>query len=359
MAHFSKKSAPRNYVPGLGRGASGFVTRSDIGSSEGASASEASGGSRAAEQRAAKLQAQRMQQKQTTPFGEAPSGYVAGAGRGAGKMGETANEGPSGTYDSFGGYQERPQEDEGQYDDDDDEADKIWAAIDERMNNKRKRKAATDISKEDAGASSRSRIGAQFRELKEKLSEVTEDEWSQIPDVGDYSLKFKQKQREDTFTPLTDSLLDQRSKINLDASAGTTNVTSTAAASDGTESGFKSVVTNMSGLGAARGTVLGMSLDKMSDSVSGQTVVDPKGYLTSLSNTKIATTAEVGDINKARLLLKSVRDTNPKHGPGWIASARVEEAAGNTLQARTRHGRYVGQSITVGTVRNRVVPSAE
>jgi pre-mRNA-processing factor 6 len=77
-----------------------------------------------------------------------------------------------------------------------------------------------------------------------------------------------------------------------------------------------------------------MSLDKMSDSVTGQTVIDPKGYLTSLSNTKIATTAEVGDINKARLLLKSVRDTNPKHGPGWIAAARVEEAAGKILQAR-------------------------
>ena len=81
-------------------------------------------------------------------------------------------------------------------------------------------------------------------------------------------------------------------------------------------------------------TVMTMSLDKMSDSVSGQTVIDPKGYLTSLSATKIASAAEVGDINKARLLLKSVRDTNPKHGPGWIASARVEEAAGKTAHAR-------------------------
>jgi pre-mRNA-processing factor 6 len=96
---------------------------------------------------------------------------------------------------------------------------------------------------------------------------------------------------------------------------------------------FRSVK-NMSGLAEARGTVLGMSLDRMSDSVSGQTVIDPKGYLTSLANTKIATNAEVGDIHKARLLLKSVRDTNPSHGPGWIASARVEEAAGKILQAR-------------------------
>eukprot|EP00586_Coscinodiscus_wailesii_P002926 CAMPEP_0172481328 /NCGR_PEP_ID=MMETSP1066-20121228/7066_1 /TAXON_ID=671091 /ORGANISM="Coscinodiscus wailesii, Strain CCMP2513" /LENGTH=699 /DNA_ID=CAMNT_0013243477 /DNA_START=658 /DNA_END=2757 /DNA_ORIENTATION=- len=76
-----------------------------------------------------------------------------------------------------------------------------------------------------------------------------------------------------------------------------------------------------------------MSLDKMSDSVCTSTV-DPKGYLTSLSTQKISTEAEISDVNKARLLLKSVRDTNPKHGPGWIAAARVEECANKIGAAR-------------------------
>jgi hypothetical protein len=53
----------------------------------------------------------------------------------------------------------------------------------------------------------------------------------------------------------------------------------------------------------------------------------------SLSNTQIATNAQVGDIHKARLLLKSVRDTNPKHGPGWITGVRVKETAGNIVKA--------------------------
>ena len=44
------------------------------------------------------------------------------------------------------------------------------------------------------------RLGDQFQELKEKLRNVTEDEWDTIPDVGDYSLKYKQKRREDVFT---------------------------------------------------------------------------------------------------------------------------------------------------------------
>jgi hypothetical protein len=36
---------------------------------------------------------------------------------------------------------------------------------------------------------------------------------------------------------------------------------------------------------------------------------------------------------QARLLLKSVITTNPHHGPGWIAAARLEEKAGK-LQVR-------------------------
>ena len=50
--------------------------------------------------------------------------------------------------------------------------------------------------------------------------------------------------------------------------------------------------------------------------MSGQTVVDPKGYLTGLSSIVIKSDAEIGDIKKARALLRSVIQTNPKHGSG-------------------------------------------
>ena len=303
------KPAPRGYVPGLGRGAAGFTTRSDIGPMATVESTET--GSRASGQRAA--------------FGQAPKGYVAGAGRGAGTT-SSQNDGPTG-YDEFSGYDERPNTQQ-RYDQDDDEADNIYAAIDERMNSKRKR---DDKAEELSTQTSRERIGAQFRELKEKLADVTEDEWMNIPDVGDNSLKHKQRnRREDTFTPITDTLLESKILTNTDATAGNKAISATTVDT----SGFQSVVANMSGLAEARGTVLGMSLDKMADSVAGQATVDRSGYLTSLSSTEIATSAEVGDITKARLLLQSVRNTNPKHGPGWIASARVEEAAGKIVQAR-------------------------
>lgn len=42
----------------------------------------------------------------------------------------------------------------------------------------------------------------------------------------------------------------------------------------------------------------------------------------------------ISDIKKARLLLKSVRETNPHHPPAWIASARLEEVTGKLQVAR-------------------------
>lgn len=39
-------------------------------------------------------------------------------------------------------------------------------------------------------------------------------------------------------------------------------------------------------------------------------------------------------MKKARLLLKSVINTNPKHAPGWIAAARLEEVTGRIQTAR-------------------------
>ncbi len=68
--------------------------------------------------------------------------------------------------------------------------------------------------------------------------------------------------------------------------------------------------------------------------MSGQTVVDPKGYLTDLHSMLPQTGGNVDDVKKARLLLKSVRETNPKHPPGWVASARLEEATGKLQAAR-------------------------
>merc|ERR1719240_415753 len=91
---------------------------------------------------------------------------------------------------------------------------------------------------------------------------------------------------------------------------------------------------SLNDLGEARGTVLAVKLDKIMDSVTGQTVMDPKGYLTDLNALQVNSDADISDIKKARTLLKSVITSNPKHGPGWIAAARLEEVAGKVQSAR-------------------------
>ena len=56
---------------------------------------------------------------------------------------------------------------------------------------------------------------------------------------------------------------------------------------------------------------------KVSDSVSGQTVVDPKGYLTDLQSAIPQFGADMQDIKKGRMLLKSLRETNPDKPQGF------------------------------------------
>merc|ERR1719147_607528 len=87
-------------------------------------------------------------------------------------------------------------------------------------------------------------------------------------------------------------------------------------------------------IGQARNTLMDLGLKQSSDSVSGQTVVDPKGYLTDLQSMIPTYGGDINDVKKARLLLKSVRETNPHHPPAWIASARLEEVTGKIQSAR-------------------------
>ena len=100
-------------------------------------------------------------------------------------------------------------------------------------------------------------------------------------------------------------------------------------------------MTNFADIGAARDKVLQVKLDQAAQSSGIDTVVgtsssiDPKGYLTHLTKSEVkAGDVHIGDINRARLLLESVIKTNPRHGPGWIAAARLEEFAGRVVASR-------------------------
>ena len=142
--------------------------------------------------------------------------------------------------------------------------------------------------------------------------------------MGDARNRKQRSTRQDKFTPLPDSVLTR----NLGGEA-TTSIDP----KSGLASAFPGMLTptgdlDLRKIGQARNTLMDIKLNQVSDSVSGQTVVDPKGYLTDLQSMIPTYGGDINDIKKARLLLKSVRETNPNHPPAWIASARLEEVTG-------------------------------
>jgi pre-mRNA-processing factor 6 len=108
-------------------------------------------------------------------------------------------------------------------------------------------------------------------------------QWESIPDIGDYTVK-KQKHL-DRFTPVPDSLL---------AGAAARDATATAIDASGLATPMGGITTDLTAMGAGRNTVVQLKLDKISDSVSGQTVVDPKGYLTDLKSVTLKSGAVCG-----------------------------------------------------------------
>uniref|UniRef100_A0A158P6X2 Pre-mRNA-processing factor 6 n=1 Tax=Angiostrongylus cantonensis TaxID=6313 RepID=A0A158P6X2_ANGCA len=327
--HFMGMPAPAGYVPGVGRGATGFTTRSDIG-----------------------------------PAREATDVPETGTGPPSKKPKEDAKDDTEeslndNNYDEFEGYAgslfaKDP------YDKEDEEADEVYLAVETRIDERRKdyrekkyKEAIEKYRKE------RPKIQQEFSDLKRQLSEVTEDEWVAIPEVGDSRNKAKRNPRAEKFTPVPDSL------IAMSMSYGETTSTLDSRVQSGMTtpfgSGFQSTFGGMQSslglykcgwrtgihsgissghdldlikIGQARNKIMDIKLNQVSDSVSGQTVVDPKGYLTDLQSMIPQYGGDINDVKKARMLLKSVRETNPKHPPAWIASARLEEVVGKLQVAR-------------------------
>lgn len=368
-ANTYKFAPPSNYVAGIGRGAIGFTTRSDIGPARPSYEPEASAtGAPPVTPTGLGPSSVIINPFNQPNFGQAPPGYVAGRGRGMGDLARSQTEQGQGqgleaasshshrppedadrgdysesNYDEFSGYGEKLFSSGTPYEEDDREADQIYLSVDKAMEKRNKRHREKDMLLENQNQNNnknsrnvRPSIGEQFADLKRELGTVSVDEWSAIPEVGDSSLKFKQTRKKETYVPVPDSMIESASQRNnsfnrtLDPSLQRFGGLETPFGNNGS-SGTQTVTT---GLAEARGHTLTSKLDTISDSVSGQTVVDPKGYLTNLNSLKISSDAEVGDIKKARVLLSSVTSTNPKHAPGWIAAARVEEFAGKMVNAR-------------------------
>ncbi|CAI7664364.1 unnamed protein product [Penicillium glandicola] len=320
---FLSQAAPENYVAGLGRGATGFTTRSDLGPAREGPTPE---------------QIQAALTKRAQLLGAAaPTAY-----------GST-------TREKGGKEEDKEEEDErfqdpdnevglfayGQFDQEDDEADRIYQEVDEKMDKRRRaRREAREKAEQQEYERNNPKIQHQFADLKRTLASVSEEDWANLPEVGDLTGKNrrdKQNARQ-RFYAVPDSVI---------AGARDSAQYETTIAEDGTQTNVgegenaDGAMMNFADIGAARDKVLKVRLDQAaSESTAGAsgtaTSIDPKGYLTSLTKSEAkAGEVEVGDIKRVRTLLESVTKTNPKHAPGWIALARLEELAGRIVAART------------------------
>lgn len=326
--HFMGMPAPTGYVPGVGRGATGFTTRSDIGPA-----------------------------KDSTDVPETGAGPPPKKA----KDDDENEELNDNNYDEFEGYSGSLFSKD-PYDEEDEEADKIYNMVDDKIDERRKdhreKKYKVAIEKY---RKERPKIQQEFSDLKRQLSNVTEDEWAAIPEVGDSRNKAKRNGRTEKFTPMTDSMLAMASSYGetgstldgrvqsgmmstiggMQSTMGIGGMMSTLGGgllSSGWQSGMKSGAASsdldLIKIGQARNKIMDIKLNQVSDSVTGQTVVDPKGYLTDLNSMIPQYGGDISDVKKARMLLKSVRETNPKHPPAWVASARLEEVVGKLQVAR-------------------------
>lgn len=290
--------APEGYVPGLGRGATGFTTRSDIGPARSGIPDESS-------QSVATQDDDNEEQRE--------------------RFRDPEND--TGLFTSMTAF-----------DPEDEEADLIYSKIDQRMEERRKPQKGHDNASDDAAQSS-AKISGTFSDLKRALGAITEDEWSNIPEVGDMTRRYKRQrklqQQQQRFYSVPDSvLLGKQGQSALE--------TSVAADESSQNNG---TMTDLRTISSTRDKMLGMKLDQLRNTSSAQEhpsavinedkTIDTKGYLTSLAGSNIPTTAEIGDVRRLRPLLKSLVTADPNEPRGWIGLARLEELANRTQKALT------------------------
>jgi pre-mRNA-processing factor 6 len=347
---FLNMPAPENYVAGLGRGATGFTTRSDLGPArEGPS-----------EEQLKEALAKRAKQLEMN----APTAYGVPEKKEDDEEDERFQD-PDNEVGLFAN---------GLYDKDDDEADRIYQEVDEKMEKRRRARRLVHtfqfstflLSLEALGLSDKSeqntdlnssrearekrereeyeaknpKISQQFADAKRALSTITEEEWANLPEVGDLTGRNKRarlNRMQNRFYAVPDSVLAGA----RDAGAMDTSIDASEGGQNGSADSADGTMTNFAQIGKAREKQLSLRLEQAEKSgietVSGtSTSIDPKGYLTSLGKAEIsASELNIGDIARTRSLLESVTNSNPTHPPGWISAARLEQVAGKIVAART------------------------
>lgn len=237
---------------------------------------------------------------------EPPPGYVAGVGRGATGFTTSADTARVKFESNFDNEEPEDQigsEDEGilaklrNRTNEDEEADQIYEEVELRLQ-KRKKSDEDAVSKVEDGVveleTGNGVIKQEFLLHKKQLATVSMAEWAALPEVGDITRRNKRQR-----------LLDQQTQRKY-------------AAPDALIAG--------AGNGISNDRSLALSLALLSVDTSSVQLADIEKWEESNS--------QMGDVEKSRAILTSLRRTEPQNVDSWIALARLEEQAKNYDKAR-------------------------
>lgn len=267
---FLDQEPPKGYIPGIGRGATGFTTRSDIG-----------------------------------------SGKVPARLRDGGEINVAAHEDKE-LIDSDGNKlptNSRFDDSNGLslasevLDRDDEEAENIYLQVDNKLSQRNRRKKEIEQSSSNAGVFGS--ISEDFVDLKRSLAGVSEEQWEGIPEAGDITRRNKRQRLEMQSERKTYAAPDTLISGNI----------------------------NLTKLTEEREKLLGIQLDEnfqaghnLQKTNNGDAV---EQYLSQLDTAASSSdlSNQVEDLKKMRIIFSSYRKSDPKKPQGWIASARLEEKA--------------------------------
>ena len=270
------KKAPANYIPGISRGDTGFITRLNL--------------STMTEEKKKSLQNfvdnQKLNMNKTNKEEEI-------------KLNDR-------DYDDWNGYKTVFLKSD-KITKEDLEHDKILDNIEKKLSEKtnKKRKTLMYTKKQSKEENNNKKINLKevFEKNKKNLSSLTEEDWLNIPEVVP---KSKNTNKNEKYTPISDSIyLDQLKKMEDKNTQNSIPLE-------------KNPEKNLS-LYKISGKSTNLNNNKMK-------IINKIGYMTQLEEK--TDKYDIDNINKARLLYKSLRESNPRNEEGWLGSFRIEKLNG-------------------------------
>jgi pre-mRNA-processing factor 6 len=187
------------------------------------------------------------------------------------------------------------------YEADDAEADAIWESVESHMEGRRRaRREAVEAAEIAKDRASNQKLDAKFADLKRGLSDVTDNEWENLPEVGDLTrrkrkanLRMQENGNGKSYN-VSDTILAgavaQNQTVNELDDSQMSGAGFETPAMQGTE-------TDLVGIGQARDRVLSLQLDQASKDAAASglsSTIDPRGYMTALNSQVLQSDAQIG-----------------------------------------------------------------